>query len=58
MLSAAKCIAEIIVAKKIKNSGRVPWCYASKLLIEGNKNSGMSRRIISNYVVLLEKEKN
>jgi hypothetical protein len=57
MLSSAKCIAEMIVAEKIKNKGRVPWGYASKLLKEGRKTfPEMSRRTINNYFITLEKE--
>jgi hypothetical protein len=58
MLSAAKCIVEIIVTEKMKQNGRVPRGYASKLLSEGRKTfPGMSRRTINNYVILLEKER-
>jgi hypothetical protein len=58
MLSAAKCIAEVIGTEKVKQNGRVPWGYASKLLSEGRKTfPGMSRRTINNYVILLEKER-
>jgi hypothetical protein len=47
----------MIVAKKIKNNGRVPWGYALKLLKEGRKTfPEMSRRTINNYIITLEKE--
>jgi hypothetical protein len=58
MLDSAKCIAEMILAEKMKNNGIVPWGYALKLLKEGRKTfPALSRRTINNYNIWLEKEK-
>ena len=58
MLNSAKCLAEMIVQEKIKNNGRVPWGYASKLLKEGRITfPNLSRRTINNYITRLEKER-
>jgi hypothetical protein len=58
MLDSAKCIAEMILAEKMKNNGIVPWGYALKLLKEGRKTfPALSRRTINNDNIWLEKEK-
>jgi hypothetical protein len=58
MLSAVNVIAEKIVAMKVKNNGRVPWGYASKLLKEGKETfPKISMRTINNYILRLEEGK-
>jgi hypothetical protein len=58
MLGAVKLIAEKVVAEKVKNNGRAPWGFKSKLLEEGRLTfPAMSRRTIHNYIERLEKEK-
>jgi hypothetical protein len=58
MMGAMKVIAKKkIVDEKVKNNGRAPWGFASKLLEEGRKKfPSMSRRTFNNYVERLEKE--
>jgi hypothetical protein len=56
MLSAAKVIAEKIVARKASSiNGRVPWGFASNLLKQGQElHPKMSMRTINNYIKNLE----
>jgi len=57
MMGAVKVIAKKIVDEKVKNNGRAPWGFASKLLEEGRKTfPSMSRRTLNNYIKRLEKE--
>ena len=57
MMGAVKVIAKKIVDEKVKNNGRAPWGFASKLLEEGRKTfPSMSRRTLNNYIERLEKE--
>jgi hypothetical protein len=58
LLSAVNMIAEKTVAMKVKNNGRVPWRYASKLLKEGKDTfPKMSMKTINNYILRLEEGK-
>jgi hypothetical protein len=44
-------IAEKVVTEKMKNDGRVPWGFASKLLKQGRETfPKMSMRAVNNYI--------
>ncbi len=57
MLVSVNYIAEQIVMEKTKNNGRVPWGFASKLLMEGQQTfPKMSMRTVNKYVKKIEEQ--
>jgi hypothetical protein len=51
MLCSTTVIAEKVVTEKMKNDGRVPWGFASKLLKQGRETfPKMSMRAVNNYI--------